>query len=340
MSETVLRWKGRIGSIKQATAVFAVLGAVFLVIAIIFLVEAVNNAGGPQTVTVAQLVNGEVKESRYVTVSGTAAYEGGYTQTSDGKTVAEYYFLVDSKSGAVVLVKSRTTVRVVESEEATVTGMTHALPSGLHQAVIEDMPDYRDAGLNIALGAYVGENDKPPSLPLALGATLILGGILFLCLVTLFFPSTVFAPRPVDVMAVPAAPGTDPGLKASGQFLQLQSVSPLQVGRRKRKFSNAFANLIPAEGSQLVVYIHHILHVKSYGITVRTVETHWGAFVDPSRVRSVEPGQLYAWRERPAVRLRYLDEKGKEQALIVSFNHAGAQGSFVELLRKTGFSIG
>jgi len=89
-----------------------------------------------------------------------------------------------------------------------------------------------------------------------------------------------------------------------------------------------------------MVYIHHILTQRVYGVKVREQETHWGVFVDRGIVIDVEPGMVYGWRDRPAVRIRYSDEASKQHTLIVSFNHAGAQADTASLLRQMGFAVG
>jgi len=89
-----------------------------------------------------------------------------------------------------------------------------------------------------------------------------------------------------------------------------------------------------------MIYIHHIRTTKTYGVTVNRRESDWGVFIDPANVIDIEPGKLYGWKDRAAVRLRYRDEAQKEQTLYVSFNHAAAQAEFAGLLRRMGFAVG
>ena len=54
----------------------------------------------------------------------------------------------------------------------------------------------------------------------------------------------------------------------------------------------------------------------------------------------IEPGKLYGWRDRWAVRFRYKGRNDKPETLLVSFDHAAGQASLVELLCKMGFAVG
>ena len=75
MNETLLRWKGRIGSLKS----LAFLVLIFLVIFIFpvghNLIIAFKNPSGAQTVSISQLVSDQVGTDLYISISGTAAYK-------------------------------------------------------------------------------------------------------------------------------------------------------------------------------------------------------------------------------------------------------------------------
>ena len=341
MSETSLRWKGRLGSLKPAAAVVLLLAVVFLAVSIGSLSEATNNPTVPQAGAIGELVNGAIGANRYVTVSGTALYPAAYEETEDGRTVAEYYYLLDGASGHMILIKAATTVPSAQTEEpATITGMTRGAESELQKLVESDLSDIRSAGLDTRSTLYVADGQKPPD---AAQNTVLVAGLSvlsLLCLATFFAPSTVFGAKPVDTAAASLAVG-DPGVKASGRFQKLAGVHPsIEIGKGTRKFNNGVANVIPLEDRRLMVYIHHILTQRVYGIKVREQETHWGVFVDRGTVIDVEPGMVYGWHDRPAVRIRYGDETSKQRTLIVSFNHAGAQADVVSLLRQMGFAVG
>jgi hypothetical protein len=91
MNDLIPRLKAIIGSLKPFAIVVAMLAVVLLIIFGTDLLTAVRNINGPQTVTIGQLVKGEVGRGQYVTVSGVAQYNAGYTETEDGRTVADYY---------------------------------------------------------------------------------------------------------------------------------------------------------------------------------------------------------------------------------------------------------
>lgn len=340
MSDASLRWKARLGSLKPAAALVALLAAIFLFLVLNDLSVASSNPTEPQSVAIGQLVSGEIDVNRYVSVSGTAFYPAAYEETEDGRTVSEYYFVADPASSHMVLVKADESLPIVEqTEEVTVFGLTHSAESDLKQLIDSDLADIRSAGFDTISTLYIGEGEKPVDVAQQTGLAVGLGVILLLCVATFFFPGTVFAPRPVDSLAAPSP--SNPEVKATGQFQKLASARPsIRIGKGTRKFNNAVANIIPLEDRRLMVYIHHVMTYKTYGITVRKQESDWGAFVDSAIVLDIEPGKLYGWRDRSAVRLRYKDEKERQQTLIVSFNHAGAQADFVGLLRQMGFMVG
>jgi len=167
-----------------------------------------------------------------------------------------------------------------------------------------------------------------------------LGLLLILSVAALFFPSTVFRPYPVDAGAVPVT--AESAVKATGRFQKLKQLEPsIEPGRGTRRFREAIANLVPLEAQRLMVHIHFVLRHTLYGIVpLFRQESDWAVIVDPSHTRDVEPGKLYGWRERWAVRMRYSDQKGKPQALILIFGEAGEQAGFLSALQEMGFPLG
>ena len=104
------------------------------------------------------------------------------------------------------------------------------------------------------------------------------------------------------------------------------------------------ADLMRAEGVELwtledgrpIIYVRQVIKTWA-GITVST--THWARFLQPKRVRVVEPGKVYGWKVRPALRLHSQDTKGRADDLILSFSHSAAQAELLELLREQGFAF-
>ncbi len=341
MNESVLRWKGRIGGMKRVAGLVLVFALSLLAVVLANLSVAMRNQDGPMEVEIGQLVGGEIGNNRYVTVSGIALYPAVYYRTEDGRTTAEYFFLADARSGDMVLVQSSRRVPSEERAElAIITGLTRSTSTDLRELVASDLPDLRSAGLNTTSDLYIGMDQRPPGVGVNLALAAGLALISLASVAAFFFPNAVFAPKPIDPAAVAASLGKA-DVRATGRFQRLSNVSPIvEVGKGSRKFKNAAANIVSLEGRRLMVYIHHILTVRVYGIPLRRVESDWGVILEPLNVTAVETGVLYGWRDRPAVRLRHKDAQGKLQTLFVSFDHAAAQEEFVNLLKGKGFPIG
>jgi hypothetical protein len=221
--------------------------------------------------------------------------------------------------------------------------MTRDTPAELRDLIRSDIPDLEKAGLEMTPELYLAEGQKPPTVTGTVLAMIGLGIIGVMCFVCFTFPRIVFVPRPADPMIVlPPDDDQGAGVRATGQFLELKSVEPhVEIGRRTRKFSNAVANLVPLEDRSLLIYVHHIARTRLYGVlTISESKSHWGTFVTGDRVIDIEPGKLYGWRDRWAVRFRYRGRDDKPETLLVSFDHAVGQAGLVELLRKLGFTVG
>jgi hypothetical protein len=189
-------------------------------------------------------------------------------------------------------------------------------------------------GLNLAF-----ENSGEP-LPASAGALALCIAVptLLVSAVPFFFPSTVFVPHPVDTSAGP--PPARPEVKATGQFVELTQLEPaIKVGERTRNFANEAANVVPLAKNRLMIYIRHATKTRTKGGAVRTAETDWGIFVDRDTVRAIEPGRIYGWKDRWAVRFRYAGPEEKEETLLAIFESAAAQTQFADLLKKSGFAL-
>jgi hypothetical protein len=189
------------------------------------------------------------------------------------------------------------------------------------------------SGLSLA-----SENTGEP-LPTSAGTLALWVAIpaLLASVVPFFFPSTVFVPHPVDTSAGP--PPARPELKATGRFVQLTQLEPaIQIGEHTRKFANEPANVVPLAKSRLMIYIRNAAKTKAKGGAART-ETDWGVFVDKRTVHAIEPGRIYGWKDRWAVRFRYAGPEEKEETLLAIFESAAAQAQFADLLTKSGFAL-
>ena len=340
MDETWPRRLARIGALKPYALGIGVVALVVLVSLIPTLQTALNNPTEPQRVQIGQLVRGEIGKNRYVSVAGIALYQLTYEETENEKRVATLYGLVNVATGELILVRTTQPLPNVEQEAVTITGMTHSVPTDYRTVIEGDLPMLTEAGLTATADLYLADGEKPGKAnTLILGIT-ALGLLVLLCAATLFFPSTVFRPQPVAAGTVPAA-GTSV-IKATGRLQKLKQLEPsIETGRGTRRFREANASLVPMEAQRLMVYIHYVLRQTLYGIIpLGRQESHWAAIVDPSHTRDVEPGKLYGWRDRWAVQMRYQDEKSKLQALILSFDDAGAQAGLLKALQEMGFSVG
>ncbi|MBN2006034.1 MAG: hypothetical protein JXA21_21940 [Anaerolineae bacterium] len=338
MNESSLRMKGRIGGMKGGCAVVLILAVILVSVGIINLSVALKNPGAPQTLSIADLVN-EPATSRYVTTSGFAFYDAGYEKTSDGKVTETYYFLVDAKTGTMVLVKhtsASTTGKI--SGETTVTGMTRTPESDLRKKMQEEMSTFKEEGFDITDALYIADGTKPPTMGGSLTFLGIGGVAALLSVISFFFPGTVFAPYPVNTSPPPLT--QRPAVTASGVFQQLKRVEPtIELGRSKQRFSNSVANLILRGEQDLLVYIHRVVRTKTYGVTVSTQESDWGAFFNGENVQSVEAGKIYGWKDKWAMRIRYLSPKGKEESFFVIFKDELTLAGFVNLLKQARFPV-
>ncbi len=343
MSETTLRWKGRLGSLKGLAIFVLIFAVIFFFIALGDLSTAMSNPTTPQAVKIGQLVKGEIGADRYVSVSGLALYSEFYRKTEDNQTTEQYYFITDESTGDMILVQAAQTLPATDTQEqATISGMTHGTESKLQSLIESDFADMHKAGVQTTSTLYLAEDQKPVNVT---QGALLVGGLLvviLLCVTTFFFPSTVFGSNPIDFAAASAAVG-NAGVKATGRFQRLATVEPsITLGKGTRQFNNGVANIVPLNDGGVMIYIHYVLTRRTYGVQTGKSESDWGVLLDRTRTQEVEPGKVYGWHDRLAVRLRYTagDAPGsKPQTLVMTFNHAGAQRDFTELLRQRGFLV-
>jgi hypothetical protein len=237
---------------------------------------------------------------------------------------------VRSSQASVDVVKS-------ENEDVTVTGLVGVTDQVLRVYIERDLPDIEEAGLTTDPALIVNQGRKPGSVSGLSTAAGLIGLAIALCLATLFFPHPVFAAHPVEKGAAPWTEDYDRTLWAAGRFEQLKSIDPQVVmGKRTRMMRAAVANYVTLEDGRPIIYVRQVIKTWA-GITVST--THWARFLQPKRVRVVEPGKVYGWKVRPALRLHSQDTKGRADDLILSFSHSAAQAELLELLREQGFAF-
>jgi hypothetical protein len=90
-----------------------------------------------------------------------------------------------------------------------------------------------------------------------------------------------------------------------------------------------------------MIYIHHVMRTQLYGVvTVSKQESDWAVFVGKSEPWSIEPGTIYGWKDRPAVRFRRQEMGRKIDDVYVVFGHPAWQAEFTKSLRTAGFVVG
>ncbi len=338
MNEKVLHWKARLGKLKVLCGALFI-GALFVTYrGISFLRIALTNPATPLAVTVADLSDGKIGTGRYIGVSGLALYELGYERNTGGQTTHAYYFLCDRDSGTMVLVRhpGHAVTFGGENEQVTLTGITRPTPADLQKAIEQDAMWFGQNGLRTTPRLYVEAGARPPtSSSAALLLVLGLGGVI-LCGSSLFLPRLVFVPYAVGKYERPKAHSPQ---KVTGTFHQLQNVDPPEFGQSARRCVNAVANAMPLNEHELLLYIHYILKIKTYGITVRTKATDWGVLLSSDRVTAITTGKLLGWKDQWAVRFQYPDTQEKMAALWIMFDDGEAQAAFVEQLRTLQFPV-
>jgi len=340
MDENSLRWQARIGSLKWLGLLMMVGAGIGLVLVVGDLLTALRNPGEPQSVTIQQVVDGSINPNQYVTLEGFAMYDTGYELTEDGRVIEKYYLLVDEISGYLLVVNaSMPNTSDRELDWIRLVGMTHDTPTDLRQIIREDFAFYRQEGFVTTAELYIAEGEKPSGIAETAALSFVLIALVIVGAIPFFFPTTVFAPKPMELVTVDPSPSKKKGsgVSATGRFIKLKKVKPtIEIGKRMQKFTRAVANIIPMEKGDLVVYIHHVMRYNFIPVS----KTHWGVFLNPRNVQVAEPGVQYGWTDRPAVQINYAGKDNKPETLLLTFNKVSDQAFFMKLLREKGYKIG
>ncbi len=343
MNASPPRWQAKIGSLRGLGGVGLLISIILLVVFAMQLPNALKNSEAPEKASIDQLVNGEIGAGKYVTFGGTVIYEAGYEETEDGRTTATYAPVVDDNIKYVVIIKERTpNLFGGDPEPITVTGMTRSTPSDLKKLIESDIPDINSLGMSVTEKIYVADGQTPPNATTTMFGVLAgLIGVL-VSLIPFFFPRVVFVAQPLEPgTAVAPPPGQQITLKATGKFQELKQVEPIPVtGKKQQKFTKAIANAIPLGERHLLIYIHHVVKTKTYGITISTRKSDWGVLISGDQPVEIESGKIIGWRDKLAVRFLMPDQKNKPESLYLLFDNPGAQALFVELLKRMGFQVG
>lgn len=340
MNEKALRWKARIGQSKLGCGIVLFIAIILACVGASLLSTALKNPGGqPHAVTLQQLVAGEMSNNTYVRITGLAAYDwANYWVEEDGQRKETYYFLVDADTGHMILIKHHSPyIIVAKSGEITLTGMVRPLSSSLRKLVQEDEGLFRKERLQTNFDIYIADGQSPPNLPSS--AVLLIVGLLGcgLGVIPFFFPGNVFAPHAVNRAA--PRPAQRPALTVTGKFQKLKHLDPLEIGKTRQNFTRAIGNLIFRGERELMVYIHHIVRTKTYGVTVSTTESDWAVFINSANVQSIRAGKLYGWKDTWGLALQYTDDRGKGQKLYLHFEDEGSLAQTVEMLEQMRFVV-
>ena len=344
MDETRIRWRGRLGSLKGLGFIIVVFLVLILIAVGQDLVRGLQSPAQPVTVSIDELNLGGRADHPYVSVAGTAYYEVGYSETEYGRTVASYFLLLSEKSGQGMIVQaSNADIDERVSGEVTLTGTLRDASSDLQTVVRSDLPYFAQEGVTVDPTYYLAEGDRPLD---ALTTLLLLAGaavIGVLAVTPFFFPTTVYAPHPVDSLASsqPAIAGRA-AVRATGWFTQLKKLEPaLEFGKRKQSFTNAVANLVRTAEGRWMIYIHHVVRTRLYGVVpISKHESDWGMILDRGEGWQVEPGKIYGWKDRWAVRFQKPPMGAKPDPVYLVFDRAADQAEFVKAVRDSGFSVG
>lgn len=340
LNETVLRWKARLGQLKALGVLIIIIGGIVLLGLSTDVPAALSGAAGPDAVGVDQLVSGQIGLNRYVSVVGTAQYQSGYQRTLDGQQTEDYYFLVDYTNDNMVLVKSPALLPDnTQSKVVIISGVTHSTSTKLQAAIDADEIDFDQQGFKTNSTLYIGEAEAPPNPVIVLIPSVLIGLLILLSIAALFLSGVVFVPLPID-NSVDAGDYSS-NVQASGRFQKLSSVRPsVQFGKGSRKFTRAVTNLISMQERSWLIYIHFIYTYRVNGVPVRKTETDWGIPLTSVNVTDIQPGKMYGWHDRWAVRIHYTDDQGKQQTVFISFKEPGGQVAFVRALGQSGFYVG
>ncbi len=340
MNKAALRWKGRISALRPFAMGGGLMGIIFLLSFLNNLVQATRAANSPM-VEIGQLVNGEIGANQYVTISGLVVYGVGFDESDGSKRVAVFYPLIDVVTGDLIFVHfTQAELLNKEGEEMlTVSGRTASPYPELTKMILRTVGDINAAGLRTTLTLYI-DNVLQPGLVNRLYLQIAgLGVILMLCAAVLTVPRIIFAPEPLTGSAAVYAGGL--GLvQVTGK---LNKVDPkkvvLETTNRRQYFSKANANIHKTETSGLMVHVHQVIIRRTMGIKTGQTEYDWVVRINPHQVLRVEPGKLYTFDQRWAVRIVYKDDRDKEMELVLSFENNQDQSAFINTLKALGFAI-
>lgn len=301
------------------------------------------NSDRPETVSIEQIIKGEVKAYKYVEVSGYTDYKLGYVKTKDNKTIASYFALVDRENGYMLVVEAeKPALAGRQPAEEVISGLLYKAPERLKKQIDKDRDKFKEKGYVVSSRLYLKENSRPPSRLVSLIAAIGLGILALASFSVFFFPDIVFVPMPIPLDSSGLVDEYDTGPKAWGKFIEIEQLEPkLVMGTRSRELEGILAQIVPYGTKGLLILVHYVEQTKTYygGFVLRTSESDWGLVLNGENVVAVESGMTYGWRDKRAVRFRYTNEQGKEEQLILSFDSPQSHANAVRMFQKIGFTV-
>jgi hypothetical protein len=339
MNNTALRVRGWISALRPFALLGLVLGLLFGIAVGINLYQANRAANSPQ-IEIGQLLRGEIGPNDYVTITGFVVYGGGFTETEGEKIVAAINPVIDMNTGELIFVRfTQAELLTKEGEETiTVSGRTAVPEDELARLIEGSITELESVGLSVTSDQYIKNVVQPGQINRAWLQIGAIGAAMVLCAAIYAMPAIVFNPEPLSA----ASPSPVAGLvnmQVTGKLFKASKKDIYQATKRRQHFAKAYANLIRLDPNGLMVHVHQVVRHRSYGITVGKTESDWLVKLYPHQVVKVEPGKLYTFNQRWAVRFVYKTEDDKESVLVVNFENDQDQAAFISLLKEMGFAV-
>ena len=340
MNQNTLRFKGWISALRPYALAVILLGSFFLIGFIKSYTMAYRAAHSPQ-VSIGDLVRGEIEAGSYVTLQGYMFYGGLIEEREGSKLEAVFNPLVDPSTGDMLLV--RFTQREVFSREdeefLRVSGLISSPGTDLTEQIEQMLPEIRAAGFNPTTDLYLRdilEPGQPQSLlPGVIGTALAM----LVSAVIVAMPRIVFSPQPLTASASPEE-GIPKRVRVTGRLNKVNpKATSLELTKRRQHFAKVPVAILGTEKRELVVHYHQVVVNRYMGIKIGTNVSDWAVRLSPIQVVRIEPGKLYSFDERPALRITYKDQPDREAVLVLSFESDKEQAFFVEMLKELGFSV-
>ena len=330
----MLIWKTRIGTLKPLAVFGTIVSGLFVLLAIANLALTFQNPGGqPRTVRIEEIATAKIPSGTYVTVTGTVLNDPDVQ--SDAEKSGSF-FLADTRTSSLVMVKSNSFIQLPDGQELTLTGIVHRITPAQESRLATAVPGLEARQLAVNAQVYLSEGEQPLQTSAALLTTLGWALLLAICIVAMTFPASLFVPQPVEKeFAPPSEEDERPQrrLTATGLFQKLENNTPPYQFEKETKGCENVSATFERAGDWFVIKYKHYKRVKLFGfVTSNIIESDWAIALDHDCAPAVEAGRLFAWTKKPALRIRYTNRQGKSQLLLLTFKNAAMWTSCIEIL--------